>query len=65
MAQSGVSVDDACVLAFESMKSKRAYKYVTFKVSVLTYCRYDMAWCKQRTYFLPSKGIKTCYLTSI
>jgi len=33
MAQSGVSVDDACVLAFESMKSKRAYKYVTFKLS--------------------------------
>merc|ERR1712105_166555 len=33
MAHSGVTVEDACVHAFEAMKSKRAYKYVTFAMS--------------------------------
>lgn len=33
MAHSGVTVEDACVYAFEAMKSKRAFKYVTFALS--------------------------------
>jgi len=33
MAHSGVTVEDACVHAFEAMKTKRAYKYVTFALS--------------------------------
>jgi len=33
MASSGVTVEDSCVHAFEAMKTKRTYKYVTFAIS--------------------------------